>query len=93
MKTYRNKEVNVYRNTDTLWSEMVKIIQGDKVVSFMMTEHDEPITFGKCLDLIGFDEKEVVLVIAEGFRSGKIYRYNNFSDNLWYEVGRMVGFA
>lgn len=34
-----------------------------------------------------------ILVIAESYLGGKIYRYNNYSKEEWYEVGEMGGFA
>lgn len=34
-----------------------------------------------------------ILLILESFLNGKIYRYGNYRDDMWYEVGKMEGFA
>ena len=34
-----------------------------------------------------------ILLILESYLDGKIYRYGNYNNDLWYEVGEMKGFA
>lgn len=52
-------------------------------------KYDEPIS----LEEIALRYPEVELVIHEDFLSGEMYRYNNYGDNEWWEVGRTRGFA
>lgn len=34
-----------------------------------------------------------ILLILESFLDGILYRYGNYQDDFWYEVGKMQGFA
>lgn len=56
-------------------------------------EYDEPLR----LEDISLTYPYVVLVIAEDWTYGLIYRYGNHKDkdgnNLWEEVGQTIGFA
>lgn len=59
-------------------------------------EYGKLLTFQNVLDECrnnGYTGKGTVLLICESFLDGKIYRYGNYGDDKWYEVGTMVGFA
>lgn len=36
---------------------------------------------------------EAKMIIWESFLTGKVYRYNNYGDNLWNCIGTLAGFA
>ena len=88
--------MNTHRNDEQILTEDIKVIFDEKVIHIMQDfEYDEPLTFGdileKCIEsgyAVG-----TILLIAESYLSGTIYRYGNYGDDLWYEVGSMVGFA
>lgn len=58
-------------------------------------ENNAMITLDKCLEIAKENGYKIgtILVIAESYLNGKIYRYGNYSDNEWWEVGTMAGFA
>lgn len=88
--------MNTHRNDEQILTEDIKVIFDEKVIHIMQDfEYDEPLTFGdileKCIES-GYTVG-TILLIAESYLSGTIYRYGNYGDDLWYEVGSMVGFA
>lgn len=47
----------------------------------------------KCCKFHGY-KNGTILLILESYLDGKIYRYGNYKDDeLWHEVGSMIGFA
>lgn len=54
------------------------------------------ITLNNCLEIakeeLGYNYG-TILVIAESYLGGAIYRYGNYQDDEWYLVGTMMGFA
>lgn len=59
-------------------------------------EDDRELTFGEVLDKCreaGWTGNGTILLILESYMSGKVYRYGNYNDEYWYEVGTMRGFA
>lgn len=88
--------MNTHRNDEQILTEDIKVIFDEKVIHIMQDfEYDEPLTFGdileKCIES-GYTVG-TILLIAESYLSGTIYRYGNYGDDLWYEVGSMVGFT
>lgn len=88
--------MKTHKNDEQILTEDIKAIFDEKVIHIMQDfEYDEPLTFGdileKCRD-IGY-EVGTILLITESYLDGAIYRYGNYGDDLWYEVGNMVGFA
>ena len=88
--------MNKHKNDEHIFTEDIKAIIGDKVIHIMQEyEFDELMTFGdileKCIEngYVG----GTILLITESYLDGTIYRYGNYGDDLWYEVGNMVGFA
>ena len=83
-----------------LYEEIITIvIDRQKTIEIFQTdeafENDTMITLDKCLEIAkleGYTEG-IILVIAESYLDGKIYRYGNYLDDTWYEVGTMAGFA
>lgn len=80
-------------NTPIL-TEDIKVLYQDHYLHLRWDpEHDEPITFEDILEKIEY-QGGVVMVIAESYMKGDIYRYGNYvDDDYWYTVGKMVGFA
>ena len=81
----------------TLTEEMITIIWDDhegvrqcKVIN--QDEHDEPVTLEEIRLSICEEHIGSILVIAESFLNGTIYRYGNH-DESWEKVGTMEGFA
>lgn len=88
--------MNTHRNDEQILTEDIKVIFDEKVIHIMQDfEYDEPLTFGDILEKCRESGYTVgtILLIAESYLSGTIYRYGNYGDDLWYEVGSMVGFA
>jgi len=86
MKTHTNDEM--------IWVYgILTLIYKDKVKKIYMDEMDDPIQFVEFLEMVDYDGKETILLIAEEHLYGKIYRYGNYNDDKWYEVGEMKGFA
>lgn len=88
--------MKTHKNDEQIFTEDIKAIFDEKVIHIMQGyEFDEPMTFGDILDKCienGY-EGGTILLITESYLSGTIYRYGNYGDDLWYEVGNMVGFA
>ena len=93
--------VKVDGNGIGTWDGFIYIIWGDKARTICHTangdENDTFISLNDCLEIIGYKNGEEildnVLVILEDFTRGKVYRYNNYGDNGWYECGYTYGFA
>lgn len=88
--------MRTHKNDEQILTEDIKVIFDEKVINIMQDfEFDEPMTFGdileKCIEN-GY-EGGTILLITESYLDGTIYRYGNYGDDLWYEVGNMVGFA
>lgn len=88
--------MKTHKNDEQILTEDIKAIFDEKVIHIVQVfEYDEPMTFGdilgKCIDN-GY-EVGTILLITESHLDGTIYRYGNYGDDLWYEVGNMVGFA
>ena len=86
-------------NKTGTWDGFVYIICEDKgktvCVTAMGDENDEFVCLNDCLTLIDYNEETdaSLIVIIEDWTSGKVYRYNNYNDKSWYEVGATEGFA
>ena len=87
---------------DMVLSENIKVIFDDVLIElFNNLESDyknncmKGLTLKDCVN----EAKEkgykngTILVISESYLSGEIYRYNNYNQKEWYQVGSMVGFA
>ena len=85
-----------HKNDEQILTEDIKVIFDEKVINIMQDfEFDEPMTFGDILEKSienGYVDG-TILLITESYLKGTIYRYGNYRDDLWYEVGNMVGFA
>ena len=84
----------------SLCEEIITIVVNrQKTIEVFQTdeafEDDTMLTLDKCLEIAKEEgyTNGIVLVIAESYLDGKIYRYGNYSDDAWYEVGTMAGFA
>lgn len=58
---------------------------------FLHAEYDEPISLQDINNK--YPMAEHILLIAEDFLDGNVYRYNNGGLNEWRIVGKMEGFA
>lgn len=83
-----------------LYEEIITIVLNRKKTIEIMQmdetfENDTMITLDKCLEIAKEEgyTNGTILVIAESYLDGKIYRYNNYSEGEWCEVGTMAGFA
>lgn len=34
-----------------------------------------------------------IIVLSESYLDGEVYRYGNYLDDEWYEIGKLAGFA
>lgn len=84
-------------NTTGTWDGFLYIISENKCKTICITAHgtedDQFITLNDCLSEIGYEEGDTVIVIIENLLKGKVYRYNNYMDNSWYEYGTTEGYA
>ena len=89
-------------NDYILIEESIRIIVDDKTVElFNNCEFNEGLTLGDCLkiakELLDYPDAGIILVIAESYLDGYIYRYGNYVDekygSKWQCVGFMEGFA
>ena len=78
------------------WDGLVYIINEDKAKTIIITangdDFDRFFSLNDCLAAIDYKEG-VVTVIIEDFLKGKVYRYNNYELNSWYEIGVTEGYA
>lgn len=92
----QNKEeaMKTHTNDESIWVYgILTLVYKDKAQKIYMDETDDPILFGDLLKMVDYDDKGTILLIAEEHLYGKIYRYGNYNDDKWYEVGEMKGFA
>ena len=90
----------VDKNTTLL--EDVNIIVEDKCINlFNNIEPDyenncmKGLTLNDCLRIAkenGYTSG-TILVLSESCFDGNVYRYGNYLDNEWYEIGKLEGFA
>lgn len=91
--------VKVDGKTTGTYDGFIYIICGDRGKTICITangdENDKFLCLDDCFEFIGFNkEKDIgLIVIIDDWLSGKVYRYNNYNDNCWYEVGITEGFA
>ena len=88
--------MKIHKNDEKILTEDIKAIFDEKVINIVQVfEYDEPLKFGDILEKCRENGYEVgtILLITESYLDGTIYRYGNYGDDLWYEVGSMVGFA
>lgn len=82
-----------------IYDGIAYILYGAKGKTVYLTatgdENDKFLCLDDCLELMKYDENNLItmLVIIETALSGKVYRYNNYSDKCWYECGTTEGFA
>ena len=92
---YKNTEVD--GNDVGTWDGIIYIIWGDKgktvYVTAMGDVSDKFFSLNDCLEVIGYNGEGSVLVVVEDYTDGKVFRYNNYSDKAWREVGTTCGFA
>ena len=85
----------------TLWED-IKIIFGDKCINLFNDK--EPDYKNKCLKGLNLNDclnkaKEngyttgTIIVLSESYLDGEVYRYGNYQDDEWYEIGKLAGFA
>lgn len=81
-----------------LWAGKVTIIKGDVCIKEILTangtDRDHYLTLNECLEKIGGTRYgQVVTVIMEQHLEGRIYRYGNYFDGKWYQIGTTCGYA
>jgi hypothetical protein len=88
--------IKKHQNTEIINHDILRIVFQETVITIhQFPEFDKPITFGDILSRCkecGYS-KGTILLIAESATEGAIYRYGNYADEYWYEVGEMKGFA
>ena len=84
-------------NTVGTWDGIAYIIWGDKgktvYINAMGDDNDKFFTLNDCLAEIGYNGDGSVLVVLEDPLNGKVYRYGNYAEKAWCEVGTTCGFA
>ena len=81
------------KNT-TLWED-VKIIFNEKCINLFNDVERNCLTLNDCLNKAkenGYKDG-IITVLSESYLDGEVYRYGNYLDNEWYEVGKLAGFA
>lgn len=93
--------VNIADKNSTLWED-IKIIFGDKYINlFNNIEPDyenncmKGLTLNDCLRIAKENGYQggTIMVLSESFLDGDVYRYGNYLDDEWYEIGKLAGFA
>lgn len=88
--------MNKHKNDEQIFYENIKVIFDEKVIHIIQClEYEEPITFFDILEKCkenGY-KSGTILIICESYLRGIVYKYGNYGDDLWYEVGNMIGFA
>ena len=86
----------------TLIEHPDKVELTDGILTIITHEHDFEWSVDKLflsvfetttLQDIADDYPTVEMLIAESPLSGKIYRFNNYKDDKWYETGNTDGYA
>lgn len=84
-------------DTVGIWDGIAYIIWNNKgktiYITAMGDESDKLFTLNDCLKAIGYDGDGSVLVILEDALHGTVYRYGNYLDKAWCEVGTTIGYA
>ena len=84
-------------NATGIWDGIAYIIWGEKgktvYITAMGDDSDRFFTLSDCLAEIGYNGEGGLIVILEDALSGKVYRYGNYADCEWYEVGTTMGYA
>lgn len=65
------------------------------ITKHISAEYEDGLTFINALELAeGYGyEKGVIIMICEDEMSGTVYKYGNYDDGLWYQVGTTCGYA
>lgn len=90
MKSMYNDHEEIPDSEYLFCDGILTIVCNDGVARMAITEqYDEPIS----LEDIVQRYPTVNIVIHEEALSGEVFRYNNYKDNEWWEVGRTRGYA
>lgn len=83
----------VDKNTN-LWED-VKIIFNEKCINLFNDVERNCLTLNDCLNKAkenGYKDG-IITVLSESYLDGEVYRYGNYLDSEWYEIGKLAGFA
>lgn len=84
-------------NTTGTYDGILFAISGDKGKTIYATafgdKSDKFVSLNDCLAELKCGVDDAALVVIEDCFSGKVYRYNNYNDRNWYEVGETRGYA
>ena len=93
--------MNEVDDNTVLWED-VKIIFKDKYINlFNDLEPDyknncmKGLTLNDCLKIAkenGYT-RGTIMILSESFLNGEVYRYGNYLNNKWYQIGKLAGFA
>ena len=83
--------------TDVALSDgIATIVFGDTAITkYINSEYDMELNFITALELAeGYGYKNgVIIMICEEPRKGVVYKYNNYHDGRWHQVGTTCGYA
>lgn len=77
-----------------LW-ENIKIIFGNKCINLFNDMERNSLNLNDCLN----KAKEngyvsgTIIVLSESYLEGEVYRYGNYQDDKWYQIGKLEGFT
>ena len=86
--------VKVADKNTTLWED-VKIIFNEKCINLFNDVERNCLTLNDCLNKAkenGYKDG-IIIVLSESYLDGEVYRYGNYLDSEWYEIGKLAGFA
>jgi hypothetical protein len=79
-----------------LYDGIVTIVFNDiAITKHISAEYEEGLTFINALELAeGYGYTGgVIIMICEDLLSGVVYKYNNYCDGRWHQVGSTCGYA
>lgn len=83
-------------NNIALYDGIAKIVFEDKCLTeYVDFEYDEPLKFAKVLEIAKSNgyANGCILLICENHYEGYVYRYGNYTDGKWWQIGTTCGFA
>ena len=75
----------IHISTETKARTVYHVAMGD--------ESDRLISLNDCLELIGYENDEVAIVIIDDALRGEAYIYGNYNDGKWHKYGETCGYA
>lgn len=93
-KMINGNEVGTYDGIITIVKESYDECTAKRIIITTQGTHDDKfISLNECLQIIGYNDGDVVTVIIDDAFRGNIYQYGNYIKKEWCEHGSTKGYA